>query len=182
MDIRTFLLRVKYKHVVRTIKRMGGFVSHNVLLNLGGEFIFKENLVINGDGIDLFKGAQIHIAKDSSLILGKNVGISQTSIFCRDRIVIGDYVNIGAGCLIIDSNFHSTDYTIRRDRSLDFKLAKTSPVIIGNDVFIGARCIVCKGVKIGDRTIIAAGSVVASDIPADCIAGGNPCRVIKSLL
>ena len=54
-------------------------------------------------------------------------------------------------------------------------------VIIENDVFIGARTIINKGVCIGARTIIAAGSVVVSDIPADVIAGGNPCKVIKKI-
>jgi acetyltransferase-like isoleucine patch superfamily enzyme len=54
-------------------------------------------------------------------------------------------------------------------------------VIIEDDVFIGARSVICKGVTIGARSIIAAGSVVVKDIPADCIAGGNPCKVIKYL-
>lgn len=95
--------------------------------------------------------------------------------------MIGKYVNIGAGTLIIDSNYHSLDWSVRRNRSLDKKSALTAPVIIEDDVFIGARCIICKGVTIGARSIIAAGSVVVKDIPADCIAGGNPCAVIKRL-
>lgn len=45
----------------------------------------------------------------------------------------------------------------------------------------GAKCIINKGVRIGARSIIAAGSVVVSDIPSDVIAGGNPCKVIKGI-
>ena len=49
-------------------------------------------------------------------------------------------------------------------------------------MFVGARSIILKGVTIGEHSIIAAGSVVTTDIPADCIAGGNPCKVIKTKL
>ena len=81
----------------------------------------------------------------------------------------------------MDSNFNSSDWHVRRSES-DIKDAKSSPVTICDDVFIGAGSIICKGVTIGERSMIAAGSVVVSDIPADCIAGGNPCKVIKNLL
>ena len=54
--------------------------------------------------------------------------------------------------------------------------------MIEDDVFIGANCIVLKGVTVGARSIIAAGSVVTKSIPADCLAGGNPAKVIRSLL
>ncbi|MCH4017747.1 MAG: hypothetical protein LKE74_04740 [Prevotella sp.] len=58
-------------------------------------------------------------------------------------------------------------------------LFKKQPIVIGNDVWLGANCLILKGVTIGARTIIGAGSVVTKDIPADCIAAGNPCEVIK---
>ena len=69
----------------------------------------------------------------------------------------------------------------RRDYHTDKLHVKTAPIEIGDDVFIGARCIICKGVTIGDRTIIAAGSIVVNNIPADCIAGGNPCKIIRHI-
>lgn len=67
------------------------------------------------------------------------------------------------------------------DSSIDTKSAKRCPVIIEDHVFIGARSIITKGVTIGEKSIIAAGSVVVSDIPSNCIAGGNPCKIIKKL-
>lgn len=79
----------------------------------------------------------------------------------------------------MDSNFHSLDYILRRDRATDSPNAIREPVIIEEDVFIGARSIINKGVHVGARTIIASGSVVVNDLPSDCIAGGNPCKVIK---
>ena len=59
---------------------------------------------------------------------------------------------------------------------------KDSPIKIEDDVLIGANSIILKGVTIGKRTIIGAGSVVTKSIPSDCVAAGNPCRVIKSLI
>lgn len=61
------------------------------------------------------------------------------------------------------------------------KLIPSAAITICDDVWLGARCQVLKGVTIGARSIIAAGSIVTKDIPADVIAGGNPCKVIKRL-
>jgi maltose O-acetyltransferase len=60
-------------------------------------------------------------------------------------------------------------------------LGHGKPVTIGEDVWIGGAAIICPGVTIGDRSIIGAGSVVTKDIPADVMAAGNPCKVIRSL-
>ncbi len=56
-----------------------------------------------------------------------------------------------------------------------------TPIIIGNNVWLGGGAIVCPGVRIGDNTTIGAGSVVTKNIPANVVAVGNPCRVIKHL-
>lgn len=57
----------------------------------------------------------------------------------------------------------------------------SAPVIIGDDVFIGARAIILKGVTIGDGAVIGAGSVVTKSIPPRVIAAGNPARIIKEI-
>ena len=71
------------------------------------------------------------------------------------------------------------DYILRRGQHTDWGIS--SPIVIEDDVFIGVNCIILKGVTIGARSIIAAGSVVTKSIPADCIAGGNPAKVIRLL-
>ena len=58
---------------------------------------------------------------------------------------------------------------------------KVKPIVIGENVFIGCNCLILKGTEIGDNTTIGAGSVVTGKIPANCIAAGNPARVIKVL-
>ncbi|WP_038882852.1 DapH/DapD/GlmU-related protein, partial [Vibrio rotiferianus] len=60
-------------------------------------------------------------------------------------------------------------------------IATGNPISIGDSVWIGAGAIILDGVAIGDRAIIGAGSVVTKDIPADSVAVGNPCRVVKTI-
>ena len=67
----------------------------------------------------------------------------------------------------------------RRENKPNATLSK--PIVIGNDVFIGARSIILKGVTIGYRTVIGAGSVVTLDVPSDCIVVGNSARVVRHL-
>lgn len=149
----------------------------------GGTMIIGEDLVISSgkeNGIDGFQ-SRIKVASGAILCIGRHVGLSNISLICRRQITIGDYVNIGAGCLIMDSNFHSLNWEERLDRVADQKKCLSKPIFIEDSAFIGARSIVCKGVSIGARSIIAAGSVVICDVPSDEIWGGNPARFIKKI-
>lgn len=114
-----------------------------------------------------------------TLIIGHSTGFSNIVLHCYNKIHIGNYVNIGDNCIIIDTDFHSMNWLDREDRAIDFQKSVSKPINIKDYVFIGTRSIILKGVTIGARSIIAAGSVVVKDIPDDCIAGGNPCKVIK---
>lgn len=157
----------------------GGRLLSGVKVSIRGDFTIGKDVVIGAKGIDLFSHSQIISMPLSKLIIGNQVGMTSVSIFCKERIEIGDYVNIGAGCLIIDSDFHAIDWRVRKNRIRDVQESKNAPIKIGNYAFIGARCIILKGVTIGERSIIGAGSVVSDDIPSDCIAAGNPCKIIK---
>lgn len=121
---------------------------------------------------------KIMIEKDAKLSIGHHSGFNGVLIYCQESITIGNYVKVGGGTRIFDTDHHSLDWEERR--SMDKKV-KHSPIIIEDDVFIGTNCIIGKGVTIGARSIIAAGSVVVKSIPEDCIAGGNPCKVIKNI-
>lgn len=118
----------------------------------------------------------------AEIMLGADTGISGTTISASASITIGQRVLVGEGCLITDSDHHPVDVWPNSDRR--YAVIQTDgvrPVVIGNDVFIGARTIILKGVHIGNGTVIGAGSVVVSSIPEGVVAGGNPCRVIRSL-
>lgn len=132
--------------------------------------------------------ASFCLERSASLIeIGDETGMSSPCIWAKERISIGNRVKIGGDCILMDSDAHNLDYRVRGSRervgkmSKDVLTATTAPIIIGDDVLIGTRCIILKGVSIGDRSIIAAGSIVTKSIPADCVAGGNPCRVIRML-
>lgn len=88
----------------------------------------------------------------------------------------------------MDTDAHSLDFNTRRLREkdeqgygIDGLAAATAPIIIEDDVLIGTRCIILKGVTIGMRTVIGSGSIVAKSIPADCIAVGIPCKINRQL-
>lgn len=117
------------------------------------------------------------VSAGASLIIGDNVGISGTAIMCNKGISIGNNTQIGSGCCIYDTDFHSIDYLLRRDMKTDKPIEKE--VVIGNDVFIGARSMILKGVHIGDGAVIGAGSVVTRNIPEFEIWAGNPARFVK---
>lgn len=116
----------------------------------------------------------------ATLTIGDNSGMNGVMIYCSKKVVIGNHVKIGGGTRISDSNHHSLDFKIRRT-SKDSKLAKSSPIIIGDDVFIGANCYIGKGVTIGARSFVTAGSVVVKSILSDEIWGGNPAIFIKKI-
>ena len=146
-------------------------------VNIGKAFIVNSGPE-SGIGVTMSK---ISVGQGATLKIGDFVGISSTTILVKNVVTIGHHVNIGGGSFMTDSNHHSTDWRDRADRKRDVQNAKTAPIVIGDYVFIGARCMILKGVTIGEKAIIAAGSVVTKDIPANCIAGGNPCRVVKML-
>ena len=117
----------------------------------------------------------IRVAKNANLEIGDYSGNNNITLQCVNNIHIGSHVNIGNSTTIFDSNFHSLDWEKRRNRVLDTQDAKTAPIHIGDYVFIGARCIIGKGVTIGDKSIIAAGSVVTGNVPSGEIWGGESC-------
>ena len=142
---------------------------------------FKCNNKVKSNSIGLIQPCVFNISFPGSRIkIGNNVGISGSSICARKSVTIGNNVLIGSGCLITDSDAHPIDWQDRREGS-EVKV-QCAPVVIGNDVFIGARSIILKGVTIGDRAVIGAGSVVSKDVPSDCIVAGNPARIIKYTL
>jgi len=140
---------------------------------------FKCNNKIKSNSIGLIQPCIFNIATpDSRIVIGDNVGISGSTICATKCVTIGNNVLIGSGCLITDTDAHPIDW---RERQKGNSSKAIASVLIGNDVFIGARSIILKGVTIGDRAVIGAGSVVSKDVPADCVVAGNPARIIKKL-
>lgn len=112
------------------------------------------------------------------ITIGNNVGMSSSVLWAHISITIGNNVQLGAQVIILDSDCHSLNYIHRRELKVDQKNKKNANIIIENDVLIGSNTIVLKGVTIGARSVIGAGSVVTKSIPADSIAAGNPAKII----
>jgi acetyltransferase-like isoleucine patch superfamily enzyme len=113
---------------------------------------------------------------ESKIKIGVNVGISGATI-SGISISIGNNVLIGSGVLITDSDAHPIHPLLRYDGSY----IVTAPIIIEDDVFIGARSIILKGVTIGKGSVVGAGSIVSKDVPPMSIVAGNPARVISEI-
>lgn len=120
---------------------------------------------------------ELAVEHTGTLEIGDRVGISGAAIYCATGIRIGNDVLLGANCRIYDTDFHPLTALDR----LRGNPPLTAPVAIGNQVWLGANVTVLKGVTIGERTVVAAGSVVVTDLPADCLAGGVPAKVIRNL-
>lgn len=106
--------------------------------------------------------------------LGKGCYINVNCNFIDDGAIrIGDRVMFGPAVTIATVG-HPINPELREYMYCD-------PVTIGNNCWIGAGSIICPGVTIGENTVIGAGSVVTKDIPANVVAAGNPCRVIREI-
>lgn len=155
-----------------------------VMVARGGKFSIGKNFAMNngikGNPIGCYERCTFFVDRGAVLTIGDNVGMSQAALICHKSITIGNNVKIGGGVCIYDTDFHSLDPVIRRS-SEDLKNRAEKPVVIGNDVFIGAKSIILKGVTIGENSVIGAGSVVTKSVPANQIWAGNPARFIRNI-
>ena len=119
------------------------------------------------------------MTRKSVLRIGNRVGMSNATVVCEESVEIGDDVLLGGGVQVFDTNFHSTDAVVRASGCETRADVRTAPVRIGSRVFVGANALICKGARIGDEAVVAAGSVVVCDVPAGETWGGNPARRIK---
>jgi acetyltransferase-like isoleucine patch superfamily enzyme len=128
-------------------------------------------LTINGD-VRIFAGTRILIDRAAHLEIGDQTFIHHAStVTCIKSISIGSNCAISWNTNIIDGNLHELIVA-------STPRPRTRPVRIGNNVWIGTGVIIL-GANIGDGSIIGAGSVVTSEVPAKVVAAGNPARVVR---
>jgi Acetyltransferase (isoleucine patch superfamily) len=119
--------------------------------------------------------------------IGNNVSINMNCTFVDcNTITIGDNVLIASNVQIYTAA-HPVEYAerVRQDWNPDsgqyFCNTFAKPVTRGSGCWIGGGVVILPGVSVGERTVIGAGSVVTKNVPADCVAAGNPCRVIRTI-
>jgi acetyltransferase-like isoleucine patch superfamily enzyme len=149
-----------------------------------GQIELGKGIVINSSRYANIIGgpteSNIMVGKNAILKIGNHVAMSNSTICCRKNIVIEDYVMIGGGCCIWDTDFHPIDIAQRmQDPNSNYK---NSPVHIKSHAFIGAQSIILKGVTIGQNSVVGAGSVVRTSIPDNEIWAGNPAVFIKKFV
>ncbi len=114
---------------------------------------------------------------EAEIIIGDgNIFNNNLTIVANERIVVGDSCRFGDQVAIYDCDFHEIN-PASRNRSPGL----AQPVVIGNNVWLGSRVIVLKGVTIGDNSVIGAMSLVTRALPANVIAGGVPARIIRKI-
>ncbi len=140
--------------------------------------------LLGGRGANLWITAPFYVDYGNNIYFGNNCEVNMNCTFLDDnRIIIGDNALIAPNVQIYTA-FHPTSAAERfgpqkEGGSFSFCKTQTAPVIVGNNVWIGGGAILLPGVHIGDNVVIGAGSVVTKDIPANTVACGNPCRVIR---
>lgn len=113
-------------------------------------------------------GARIHI--------GSGCAFSNNVTLCAlDSITIGDRCLIGDMVSILDADHHELDPAQRWSGQ-----GRITPVVIGNNVWIGSRAMILRGVSIGDHSVVGAGSVVTKSVPPGTLVAGNPAKVVRT--
>jgi acetyltransferase-like isoleucine patch superfamily enzyme len=150
--------------------------SPNTKIEIGNNCVFRSDKTSNLIGI---KGRCIisTFGSTSSIYIGNNCGFSGTVIGAKTMIYVGNNVLCGANTVITDFDWHPVD-PIMRHTTIG---VKSAPIFIMENVWLGLNVVVLKGVTIGENSIIGPNSVVVKDIPANVVAAGNPCKVIKSI-
>ena len=147
-------------------------------IQIGRDVVILNELAQTGAGIT-HHTVLAAIEPGAKLLIGDGVGISGAVLFAMRHIEIGEKVMIGAGAVVYDNDFHPVGAADRRrnDRS---KIGVAS-VVIEPDVWLGARAMVLKGVRIGRGSVVAAGAVVVKDVPPWSIVAGVPARVVGQI-
>lgn len=139
-------------------------------ITIGDNCVFNSSHTSNRIGV--YSPCMIStITQNAKIEIGEGCGLSGTVIGAALYIKLGKNVRCGANSLITDSDWHTDDYRTGKDKE----------VIIEDNVWLGYGVKVLKGVHIGKNSLIGANSVVTKDIPANVIAVGNPCKVVKQI-
>lgn len=120
------------------------------------------------------------LRQGAQIVIGEDTGMSGGSICAAGSIRIGAGCLIGANVTLADTDFHAINPANRRYNNNSEEIA-VAPIVIEDNVFIGAGAFILKGVTIGKNSVIGAASVVTRDVPENSIAVGNPARVVRKI-
>ena len=197
-----FLLNYIFLFIQKHLNKNFQIGSNPRVLSFNAFKSEKPNAKIKiGDSLIVYRNCDILASGFGEVNIGNECIIgSNFRMYCKQKIDLGNNVLISWNVLISDYDGHSINpderlaemnyiqntffpnFSQNKHRQIrdDYKPGYiTMPVIIGDHVWIGANSIILKGVSIGTGSTIAAGSVVTKDIPENCVAAGNPAKVVK---
>jgi acetyltransferase-like isoleucine patch superfamily enzyme len=181
--------------------RKGELIAARMLWLRGRELQIAPTAHVRASRIRMLPNTRILIASGANVAaristeragavveIGEDAFVGASIIACASRIIIARRVLVSWGCAITDHDSHSLDWRLRREDSKlwtkgdkNWSTVAMAPVTVEDDAWIGMNAVVLKGVTIGARSVVAAGSVVTKDVPCDVLVAGNPAKVIRKL-
>ena len=146
-------------------------------VTIGSGVTINSSYGANPTGIN--SRTSLYVLPGATLSIGDGVGMSNCVIAAARSVSIGNNVMIGTDVKIYDTDFHSSDFDERMEN--DRAKIPCAPVEIADGAFIGSGAIILKGVRVGRRSVVGAGSVVTRDVPDGEVWAGNPAKFIKKL-
>ena len=151
------------------------FMTGGEMMEIGTNTIFLHHLSITAWNMDGDKGR-------IRLKIGDNGSIgAYCHISAANSITIGNNILTGKWVSIVDNDHGVTDLSNLSKAPLCREIFSKGPIVIGDNVWIGDKATILSGVTIGDGVVVAANAVVTKDVPAYCVVGGNPARIIKQV-
>lgn len=181
------IINTIYIYILRLKINVGDNVCINGVILLSGTnaVTIEDNVYINSNQKSNPIGGNVRCyfktLRDGNIKIGKGCRLSNVAITSQSEIIIGRNVYLGGGSKIYDTDFHSLDFNDRITGGGIENSVKSAPIHICDGAFIGAHCIILKGVTIGEKSIVGAGSVVTKSIPPGEIWAGNPARFLKKI-
>lgn len=175
-------LRIKIQYVGKV--KFNGFSVVYAFPKSKINFDQRGGIIVNSSPLSNLLGLcqrTIIIARGGGVVnIGRNCGVSGSTIYAHKRITIGDNTIIGANCKIIDSDFHPLNAGENgRLSNCSSKMIRKEEVLIGKNCFIGTNAIILKGTQLGNNVVVGAGSVVSGKFPDNVIIAGNPAKIIR---
>lgn len=147
-------------------------------ISIGNHCHFEQFLYLTAWDYFHSKGTEQHF--EPTILIGSNCYFGAFNhITAINKIEIGDNLLTGKFVTITDNSHGKTDFDTLQIEPINRPLYSKGPVIIGNNVWIGDKATILPNVTIGDGAVIAANAVVTKDVPAYCVAAGNPAKIIK---
>lgn len=190
MNIRSVIKKVAYAWQLHKFRKLVTMTGTHYTIGPSGSVSLADGSspvdIILDDHVFVF--GSLMSQSHGKITIGNHSRIGRgVMIQCVESITIGRGVTIARDVVVTDNNTHPTSFYFKQARALAplnspmhlWKWSAHKPVSIGDFTWVGERSRICKGVTIGKNCVIAAHSVVTKDVPDNCIAAGNPAKIVK---